>query len=68
MNTQIIVTLKLSIPITEIEDIDEKALIEFIKMELQVTSQMKANQFTNYTLSDFNPQIKDLWKNTKQLI
>lgn len=68
MNTQVIIDLKLNISSSEVADIDEKALIEFIKFELGVTDEMPINQFSRYSLADFNPDIKTLWKNTKRLI
>lgn len=69
MNTQVIITLKLNIPYSEIADIDEKSLKEFIKFELGVSPEMpQNNQFSRYELADFNPDLKELWKNTKRLI
>jgi len=68
MNTQVIFTVKLTIPSSEIADIDNEALKKFIQYSAGITNDLPQCQFSRYDLSDFSPELKDLWRNTKQLI
>ena len=68
MNTQVIFTVKLTIPSSEIDDIDNEALKKFINHSVGITDDLPQCQFSRYGLSDFSPEIKDLWRNAKQLI
>lgn len=69
MGTQVIVTFMFDIPKSEIADIDEKKLKEWVLMQVGASPEMEAHgQFDRYELSDFSPVVKELWRNTKRLI
>lgn len=68
MDTNVTVTLSFKIPSGEIADVDNKALMEFVKFSLGVADDMPDNQFKWYELNSFKPTIKEMWRGTKKLI